>query len=134
MKKTALYARVGSDAQQKEATIESQLFALKKQIAPAGDVLVMEYIDDRYTRTLLDCPALEQMRADLKTDLFDAVYFHSADRIARDVAHQIIIVGELRSFGQRPWCAGIVPVFAATGVGNLGTWEADRKSVEICGP
>ena len=28
---------------------------------------------------------------------------------------------------------GIVPDFAATGVGNLGTWEADRKSVGICG-
>ena len=39
-----------------------------------------------------------------------------------------------RSFGQRPWCAGIVPDFAATGVGNLGTWEADPKSVGICGP
>ena len=33
----------------------------------------------------LDHPGLEQMRADLKTDLFDAVYFHSADRIARAV-------------------------------------------------
>src|SRR6266436_9142977 len=38
-----------------------------------------------------------------------------------------------RSFGQRPWCAGIVPVFAATGAGNLGIWEAGRKSVRICG-
>ena len=37
------------------------------------------------------------------------------------------------SSGQRPWCAGIVPVFAATGVGNLETREADRKSVRICG-
>jgi len=38
-----------------------------------------------------------------------------------------------RSFGQRPWCAGIVPVFAATGAGNLEIWEAGRKSVRICG-
>ena len=95
MKKVVLYARVSSDAQQKEATIDSQLFELKKQIGAAGDVLVKEYIDDGYTGTLLDRPALEQMRADLKTDLFEAIYFHSADRIARDVAHQIIIVGEL---------------------------------------
>src|SRR5271166_3276211 len=33
--------------------------------------------------------------------LFDAVYFHSADRIARDVAHQIIIVGELLKYGKQ---------------------------------
>jgi site-specific DNA recombinase len=70
-------------------------------IAAAGDVLIKEYIDDGYTGTLLDRPALEQMQADLKTDLFDVVYFHSADRIARDVAHQIIIVGELLKHGKR---------------------------------
>jgi len=66
MKRAALYARVSSDAQQKEGTIESQLFALKKQIAAAGDVLVKEFIDDGYTGTLLDRPALNQLRADLK--------------------------------------------------------------------
>ena len=101
MKKVVLYARVSSDAQQKEATIDSQLFELKKQIGAAGDVLVKEYIDDGYTGTLLDRPALEQMRADLKTDLFEAIYFHSADRIACDVAHQIIIVGELLKYGKQ---------------------------------
>jgi hypothetical protein len=37
------------------------------------------------------------------------------------------------AYGQRPWCAGIVLDFAATGGGNLGTSEADRKSVGICG-
>ena len=31
-----------------------------------------------------------------------------------------------RSFGQRRWCAGIVPDFVATGVGNLGTGEAGQ--------
>jgi site-specific DNA recombinase len=62
---------------------------------------VVVYTDDGYTSTLLDRPALEQMRADLKTDLFEAVYFHSADRIARDVAHQIIIVGELLRYGKQ---------------------------------
>ena len=67
----------------------------------AGDVLVKEYIDDGYTGKLLVRPALERMRADLKTDLFEAVYFHSADRIARDVAHQIIIVGELLKYGKQ---------------------------------
>jgi site-specific DNA recombinase len=64
-------------------------------------VLIKEYVDDGYTGTLLDRPALEQMRADLKTDLFDVIYFHSADRIARDVAHQIIIVGELLKHGKQ---------------------------------
>jgi site-specific DNA recombinase len=101
MKRAALYARVSTDAQQKEATIESQLFELKKQIAAAGHALIKEYIDDGYSGTLLDRPALEQLRADLKTDLFDVIYFHSADRIARDAAHQIIIVSELVKYGKQ---------------------------------
>ena len=51
MKRAALYARVSSDAQQKEGTIESQVVELKRQIAAAGHVLVREYIDDGYSGT-----------------------------------------------------------------------------------
>jgi hypothetical protein len=39
---------------------------------------------------LLDRPALNQLRADLKTDLFDAVHFLAADRIACVVAYNCI--------------------------------------------
>jgi Resolvase, N terminal domain len=75
MKKAVLYARVSSDAQQKEGTIESQIVELKKQITAAGHELVKEYVDDGLTGTLLDRPALEQLRQDAKTDLFDRIYF-----------------------------------------------------------
>jgi site-specific DNA recombinase len=44
---------------------------------------------------VLDRPALEQLRQDTKTDLFDRIYFQGADRIAREAAHQTIIIGEL---------------------------------------
>src|SRR5215468_6892853 len=84
MTKAALYARVSTDAQQKEGTIESQLVELRRQIKVAGHVLAEEYIDDGYTGTLLDRPALNRMRADLKTDRFDRIYFLAADRIARE--------------------------------------------------
>jgi len=82
MTRAVLYARVSSDAQQKEGTIESQVVELRRQIAAAGHELVKEYIDDGITGTVLDRPALEQLRQDAKTDLFDRIYFHSADRIA----------------------------------------------------
>jgi DNA invertase Pin-like site-specific DNA recombinase len=95
MRKAALYARVSSEAQQKERTIDSQVLELKRQIAAAGDVLVKEYADDGYSGAVLDRPGLEQMRQDVKTDLFDTIYFLNTDRIARDVAYQAIIIGEL---------------------------------------
>ena len=56
MTKAALYARVSTDAQQKEGTIESQLAELRKQVAAAGHELVEEYIDDGYTGMVLDRP------------------------------------------------------------------------------
>jgi Resolvase, N terminal domain len=87
-------------AQQKEGTIES-LVEPKRQITAAGHELVREYIDDGYSGTLLDRPALNQMRADVKTDLFDRVYFLAADRIAREVEYQRIIFGELLKDGSR---------------------------------
>src|SRR5215831_7810982 len=101
MTKAALYARVSTDAQQKEGTIESQLVELRRQITAAGHVLATEYIDDGYTGTLLDRPALNRMRADLKTDRFDRIYFLAADRIAREVEYQRIIVGELLKQGKQ---------------------------------
>jgi hypothetical protein len=34
--------------------------------------------------------------------------------------------------GPRPWCVGIGPAFAGTGVGNPALLEADRRSPRIC--
>jgi site-specific DNA recombinase len=101
MTNAALYARVSTDAQQKEGTIESQLAELRKQVAAAGHELAEEYVDDGYTGMLLDRPALNRMRADVKTDRFDRIYFLAADRIAREVEYQRIIVGELLKHGKR---------------------------------
>jgi site-specific DNA recombinase len=101
MKKAALYARVSSLKQQEEHTIESQLAELKRQIAQHGNVLVKEYIDDGYTGTRLDRPALEQMRQDLKTKIFDVIYFLCPDRIARDVWHQNIVIEDITRHKKR---------------------------------
>src|SRR5215831_20033263 len=101
MKRAALYARVSTDRQQQEQTIASQVLELKKQIAQSGSVLVKEYIDDGYSGKLLDRPALEELRRDAKAGVYDAIYFHSADRIARKAAHQTIIVDELLRSGKQ---------------------------------
>ena len=73
MTRAVLYARVSTDRQREEATIESQVFELKRQIAAAGHVLVKEYIDDGITGTVMDRAALEQLRQDAKTDLYDRI-------------------------------------------------------------
>jgi DNA invertase Pin-like site-specific DNA recombinase len=92
MTKAALYARVSTDAQKQEGTIKSQVLELKRQIVAAGHLLVKEYIDDGLSGTQLDRPGLDEMRKDIKTGVFEAIYFLDTDRIARDVAYQSIIL------------------------------------------
>ena len=58
MKRAVLYARVSTDAQQKEGTIESQVLELKRQISAADDVLVKEYLDDGYSGSLTSTTAV----------------------------------------------------------------------------
>jgi site-specific DNA recombinase len=101
MKRAALYARVSTEKQKDEGTIESQLFELRQTIERDGNTLAHEYIDEGYSGGILDRPALNQLRKDVKADLFDAIYFHNADRIARDVAYQSIIIGELIKYGKQ---------------------------------
>jgi site-specific DNA recombinase len=101
MTKAALYARVSSDGQKQERTIESQVAELKRQIAAAGHQLVKEYIDDGYSGAYLDRPALLELLGASTTDTFDVVYFLCADRIAREAIHQNIIVAELAKHKKR---------------------------------
>ena len=95
MRKAALYARVSTQLQEKERTIDSQLAELRRQIAKNGDELIKEYIDDGYSGAYLDRPAMEEMRQALKTDTFEVIYFHAADRIARKSLHQDIIISDI---------------------------------------
>lgn len=64
---------MSGDLQAKEGTIVSQVLALKKQIAAAGHVLVKEYIDNGFFSPRLDRPALNEMRKDVKTNVFDVI-------------------------------------------------------------
>lgn len=98
MKKAALYARVSSDLQKKEKTIDSQILELKRQILGTGDVLVKEYIDDGFSGARLDRPAMDQLRKDLKTGIFEVIYFLNTDRIAREVTYQTIIIAEILKY------------------------------------
>ena len=95
MKRAALYARVSTEIQKEEGTIQSQIYELQQLIRRDGNSLTKEYVDDGVSGGRLDRPGLDALRADLKANLFDVIYFHNVDRIARDVAYQILIVAEI---------------------------------------
>jgi DNA invertase Pin-like site-specific DNA recombinase len=92
---------VSGDLQGKEGTTESQVLALKKQVSAARHALVKEYIDNGFSGPRFDHPALDQMRKDLKTNLFDVIYFLEADRIAREVLIQTTIIADILRHGKQ---------------------------------
>jgi site-specific DNA recombinase len=92
----ALYARVSTGHQQQENTIESQVQMLKPPIQQNGWSLLPEheFRDDGYSGTHLDRPALDRLRDTARRGEVDAVVVLSPDRLARNYAHQWLLVEE----------------------------------------
>src|SRR5262244_2160108 len=91
----AYYARV-STHQQHEGTIESQQHSLKYYIQSQEWSLLPEheYIDDGVSGARLDRPALDRLRDAARRGEFDAVVILSPDRLARNYAHQWLLIEE----------------------------------------
>ena len=92
----AYYARVSTNQQQHEGTIESQRGVLKHHIQQQNWVLLPEheYSDDGISGARLDRPALDRLRDAARRGEFDAVVIVSPDRLARNYAHQWLLIEE----------------------------------------
>lgn len=99
MKQAVIYARVSTERQEEQKTIESQINALREICKKDGAKIVKEYIDDGWSGGTLDRPALDKLRDDARQGLFDTVYFYSPDRLARDSIDQGIVERELMKRG-----------------------------------
>ena len=97
----AFYARVSSDAQAREHTIDSQVAALKERIAADGHTLEPErgYIDNGHSGTHLQRPELEKLRDAIAAGCIDRVYVHAPDRLARSYVNQVLLMQEFRRAG-----------------------------------
>ena len=90
----AYYARVSTHQQQHEGTIESQRGVLKHHIHQQSWVLLPEheYSDDGISGARLARPALDRLRDAARRGAFDAVVIMSPDRLARNYAHQWLLI------------------------------------------
>ena len=98
-KKAILYARVSTDLQEKEQTIQSQLAALRNYAQERDYVISGEYIDDGCSGATLERPGLDRLRDALGADHPDVVIFHSPDRLARKAVYQGIVLEEIEKAG-----------------------------------
>src|SRR5829696_6402480 len=92
----ALYARVSSETQAKNGTIESQVEALRDDAKARSLTITFECLDDGYSGTTLDRPGLDQVRDLAQAGSIDGVLILSIDRLSRKQAHQIFLMEELK--------------------------------------
>ncbi len=95
-KSAALYARVSSQRQVQQATIDSQLAALRARATEEGCVVLPndEYVDNGHSGSSLRRPALERLRDRVAQGAVDTIFVHSPDRLARRYAHQVLLLEE----------------------------------------
>src|SRR5260370_9091064 len=92
----AIYARVSSEQQSEAKTIERQLSELRAHVKSLGLMLPTEheFVDNGYSGSTLIRPALEQLRDVVAAGGIDRLYVHCPDRLARNYAHQVLLLEE----------------------------------------
>jgi site-specific DNA recombinase len=99
MKCSAIYARVSTDKQEQQKTIDSQLAELREACRRDGSEAVEEYTDNGVSGATLERPALDRLRDDASRGLFQRVYILSPDRLARKYVYQALVLEELKKRG-----------------------------------
>ncbi|PKL31373.1 hypothetical protein CVV43_02605 [Candidatus Saccharibacteria bacterium HGW-Saccharibacteria-1] len=96
--KAAMYARVSTERQKDEQTIETQLDEVKNAVEKDGNTLSDEdiYTDDGWSGAYLPRPSLDKLRQDAKNHKFDILYTYDKGRISRMYIHQEIVINELK--------------------------------------
>lgn len=96
--RVAIYARVSTQRQEKEQTIDSQIEQLEDYAKENEHIVVKRYVDDGWSGGLLARPALDQLRDDCAKEEkeFEAVLISSPDRLARKYVYQEIVTEEIQ--------------------------------------
>jgi site-specific DNA recombinase len=97
----AIYARVSSEQQSEANTIDSQLADLRARMVARGLRLLpeLEFVDNGYSGATLIRPALERLRDVAAAGGIDQLYVHCPDRLARNYAHQVLLLEEFLRAG-----------------------------------
>lgn len=100
----AIYARVSTQRQQHQQTIEQQLERLRAHIAQQPDWrLAPENVlrDDGHSGAKMSRPGLDRLRDRIAMASFSLVLITAPDRLARNYVHQVLLIEELKKYGCR---------------------------------
>lgn len=96
---TAFYARVSTQRQENEETIETQILAVRDFAKSNGHTIIKEYKDEGWSGTILARPSLDELRLDARNKVWEAVIVYDPDRLARKYSYQALIIDELEEQG-----------------------------------
>ena len=101
--RAAIYARVSTERQERQQTIESQVTTLRAWALEQGHELAAERVfrDEGYSGSRLDRPGLDGLRDAVRDGMVEIVAVLSPDRLARKYAYQVLLLEELRRAGCR---------------------------------
>jgi len=99
--RTAMYARVSSEHQAKDGTIESQIAAIRAYIREHGWELEpgSEYIDNGISGRTLERPGMERLRDQIAAQQYQRVVVLGRDRLSRVFVHQEYLREEWKKKG-----------------------------------
>src|SRR5215211_4783328 len=97
----AIYARVSSERQREEGTIQSQVAGLRELAGERGLAVADEFVfcDEGVSGATLTRPALERLRDRAAEGRFEVLLCHAPDRLARRYAYQVLLLEELQRAG-----------------------------------
>lgn len=100
MKRAALYARVSTARQEQEETVDSQVAEVKQRITSDDSFLTEQqtYIDEGYSGSMLERPALDAMLDAAKRKEFDILYIYDLGRLSRQLSHLLIVIEQLEKY------------------------------------
>jgi len=99
--KIGLYARVSSEKQAQEKTINSQIAAIVEYANSLQEKIDPDlyFIDDGVSGASLERPGLDKLRDKAFLEEVTKVYVLSPDRLSRKSAHQVLLVEEMKRLG-----------------------------------
>jgi site-specific DNA recombinase len=100
-KRIALYARVSSDQQAQDGTIESHLAAVNKFAIENGLKIDPDLIfaDNGISGVTLARPKLDALRDKAAVGEIDSILILDPDRLSRKHSHQLMLVEEFKKLG-----------------------------------
>jgi site-specific DNA recombinase len=97
--RAALYARVSTEEQIQNFSIQNQLEYMHKYCNQHDYIVFKEYVDPGWSGAIIERPALGMLLNDARSKLFDVVLVYKLDRLFRNNRHMYNTIAELEELG-----------------------------------